>query len=309
MSFLTAFTEEGMKIEIPMRFSHYHVQRFIGEGSSSVVITVEDEEDPGYELAVKVATKKDKDAFIKNIENEIATVQKINHKYITEYYDVVYQDDLIFLVMEYCTGGDLLSKIIAGSLSLEEKKRIFKQAVEAVQYLHKSGISHGDLKPENILLDGEGNVKLTDFGFAKSEEKSMDFSGTLYYAPPELFVASPFSPKKADIWSLGVVLYTMITGQFPWAEGDDASYVVDQITHADFIIPKKLYGDALNLFYAMCQIDPLNRATLDQVLNSEFLKDADNDKYSILYAETDKLKSSKSWEFDAIPGLEPFSEF
>jgi serine/threonine protein kinase len=124
------------------------------------------------------------------------------------------------LIVEYVSGGELVSLIKEkGGLTEEQSKRLFKQMVSALSCCHQQNIIHRDLKLQNILLDSEGNIKLIDFGLSNFVETGVfrnTFCGTPAFAPPEILLGTEYKGPEVDLWSLGVVLYAMITAEFPF---------------------------------------------------------------------------------------------
>jgi MAP/microtubule affinity-regulating kinase len=124
--------------------------------------------------------------------------------------------------MEYVRGGSLhfyLKQHLNRRLPEEEAKRIFKQVVEGIRYLHNRCITHRDIKLENLLLDDDNNIRIIDFGFSTCipiERKVKMFCGTPSYMAPEIVNKTEYCGPPADIWALGVLLFTLLCGTFPY---------------------------------------------------------------------------------------------
>ncbi|XP_039381395.1 testis-specific serine/threonine-protein kinase 5-like isoform X3 [Mauremys reevesii] len=155
-----------------------------------------------------------------------ATYKHIN---VIQLYEMYRNNRRTYLVLELASRGDLLEHINATSdrrecpgLEEEEARRLFRQIVSAVAHCHNVGIVHRDLKCENILLDERGFIKLTDFGFANrySLKNSLmsTFCGSVAYTAPEILMSKKYNGELADLWSLGVILYAMVTGKLPFKE-------------------------------------------------------------------------------------------
>lgn len=162
------------------------------------------------------------------------------HPHITKLYEIIFTESSVYMILEYYPSGDLFEYVTKnGHLTVDESLRIFTQLVGAVYYLHKSGCCHRDLKLENVLLDKQLDVKLSDFGFtrelpfAQYGKKSLlsEYCGTGAYMAPELVQRIPYSGIKIDIWALGVMFYTMITGEMPFDDSLDAKDLEYAIIH------------------------------------------------------------------------------
>ncbi|XP_043542744.1 hormonally up-regulated neu tumor-associated kinase homolog A-like, partial [Chiloscyllium plagiosum] len=206
------------------RVGSYLIGRKLGEGSFAKVreglhvLT-------GEKVAVKVIDKKKakKDSYVtKNLRREGQIHQMIRHPNITQLLDILETENSYYLVMELCTGGNLMHKIYDRKI-LEEAEvcRYIKQLTLAVEHLHRAGVVHRDLKIENLLLDEKNNIKLIDFGLSNCAGilgYSDPFStqcGSPAYAAPELLARKKYGPK-VDIWSIGVNAYAMLTGTLPF---------------------------------------------------------------------------------------------
>jgi serine/threonine protein kinase len=189
---LKAETSDGKILSIPPQFGHYPVKRVIGSGSTCVGLEAIDHLS-GKDCAVKVMSSSDLEqhGMWRVADREIGLLRRLSHDRIVRLREFLREGDLLLLVTEHCTNGDLLSWTTEGHLREKATlKRLFYELTLAVQYPHSEGIAHNDIKPENVLVDGSGHAKLVDFGYAMDalfvgdEEKG----GTLMYAAPELLV-------------------------------------------------------------------------------------------------------------------------
>lgn len=162
------------------------------------------------------------------------------HPYITKLYEIIFTESSVYMILEYYPSGDLFEYVTKNNhLSVDESLRIFTQLLGAVCYLHKNGCCHRDLKLENVLLDKKLNVKLSDFGFTRElpfvqhGAKSLlsEYCGTGAYMAPEIVKRTPYSGIKIDIWALGVILYTMLTGEMPFDDSLCAKELEYAIVH------------------------------------------------------------------------------
>jgi len=159
-------------------------------------------------------------AFVERFEQEARTIAKLQHPHILPLFDYGKQDDIIYLVMAYVDGGTLEDRIAQGGIQLRTIEKILREIASALDYAHRQGIIHRDIKPANILLDGEGHALLADFGIAKLAESSANLTGTGVvgtpaYMSPEQAQGLSIDPRS-DIYSLGVVVYQMLTGEQPF---------------------------------------------------------------------------------------------
>lgn len=154
----------------------------------------------------------------KSVKREIKLMEKMNNLQIARLYEVIETTNHVILVMEYVSGGSLYSYLKQHSgrrLPEQEAKRVFKQIVEGIRYCHNRCITHRDIKLENVLLDDANNVKVIDFGFSTSipnERKVKIFCGTPSYMAPEIVQKTEYRGPPADIWALGVLLFTILCG-------------------------------------------------------------------------------------------------
>lgn len=166
-----------------------------------------------------------------NVRNEVELLRKLRHPHIVQLEDAQKRGPVTFVVMELCQGGELFNLVIdQGRLDTQAAQKYFCQIASAVHYAHGLGIAHRDIKLENILLDHSlQNAKLADFGLSvelqldssNASEVCKDPCGSVRYAAPELFQPAArnggYDPLKADVWSLGVCLFAMLTGEMPFS--------------------------------------------------------------------------------------------
>ena len=148
-----------------------------------------------------------------------------------------------------------------------EARRIFQQIIFGVEYLHTHQVSHRDLKPENILLDNENNVKLADFGLSNIMKDGIflySSCGSPNYAAPELISGKYYNGASIDIWSCGVILYTLLTGSLPFNEKATAK-LYQKIKDCKYILPENVSEPAKDLIFRMLQKDPLDRISMAEI--------------------------------------------
>ncbi|OHS99198.1 CAMK family protein kinase [Tritrichomonas foetus] len=294
MDYIRLTIDEENSLEIPKRFSKYTYVRSIGHGSFSAVVLVQHIQSKEF-FACKVVSREllVNEGLFERFEQEVRILQSLHHPNIVQVTDIVFTDKLILLLMENCENGELFNHIVqCGALNDEELTRIFRQITRALQYVHEKNIAHRDLKPENILLDDEMNAKLADFGLCHiTSPKSLLKTpcGSPFYAPPEIINNVKYDGKKADIWSLGVVLFTMATGALPWTETNQSKLFL-QIQEADIHIPSCLSPPLQQLLLMMLCKDPNARPSCEEILNMPWLAE-DEDEVDMRLAS--RLSSSR----------------
>ncbi|MHB8618899.1 MAG: protein kinase domain-containing protein, partial [Chloroflexota bacterium] len=223
----------------------YEIKRKLGAGGMATVYLAHD---PliGRDVAIKLP-RADEDADAETLgrfRDELRAVGRLNHPNIVTVYDGGEEHGEPFLVMEPVDGESLAQRLRReGSLPVEEAVRIGGQVAEALAYAHDQGTLHRDIKPQNILLDRQGRVKVTDFGIAKSSgDATRTLAGTLMGTPafmaPEVSAGDPVSPAS-DVYSLGVVLFLMLTGHTPF-ESENPIATAIRSQREDPVAPSKL---------------------------------------------------------------------
>jgi Kae1-associated kinase Bud32 len=201
--------------------SHYRITEKLGQGGMGEVFLAEDT-DLNRNVAIKFLPQhltKDKEN-VERFKREAQATASLNHPNIVTIHEISHDDDQIFIVMEYVEGKSLRDIINEYKLGLEKIIDIITQICEGLSKAHRAGIVHRDIKPENIIIDQDGRVKLLDFGLAKLKgvsklTKESSTIGTAYYMAPEQIQGKEID-HKADIWSLGVVIFELLTGQPPF---------------------------------------------------------------------------------------------
>jgi calcium-dependent protein kinase len=152
------------------------------------------------------------------LHQEVAILQTLDHPNIVKYYETYEDEKFIYLVMELCPGGELFEKLSANKTMNENMAaQAIEKNLRALIHCHKQNIVHRDIKPENIMYDSVGEVKLIDFGLAKQTtggQKLHTIAGTPYFIAPEVLGGS--YNKECDIWSLGILLFVLVTGIYPF---------------------------------------------------------------------------------------------
>lgn len=274
--FSTATSESGSSSSRPLIHHQRHnlknrfqLLKTLGEGTyGKVKLAVE--KSCGEQVAIKYIkkTKIVDGADLARIRREIQILSSLRHSHVVNIREVFEKKDKIVLVMDYAQGGELydyLNKM--GRLGEWEARRIFRQIVSAIHCCHQNGIVHRDLKLENIILDDAGNVKIADFGLANYYSHSSllsTFCGSPLYASPEIVNGRSYYGPEVDVWSLGVILYTLVYGSMPF-ESNSLVSLKQQISDGEYRQPSKP-SDAAGLIRHMLTATPSRRATMEDAL-------------------------------------------
>ena len=265
-------------------FDYYEMLDNLGEGIfGSVKLGVEKK--TNQRVAIKIIKKnKAKESDIELVRNEIDIMKLCYHPYVVHLLDHFENGEYIFIVMEYIKGGSLTDYMKNNKFDFTERRaaELIYQLAKGLKYLHKYGIIHRDLKPDNIMLteaSDKGNIKIMDFGLSKilgKKEKSVDGFGTLTFVSPEVLIRKPYN-KEVDIWSLGVILYLMLSGDLPFDDpDDDETKIAKSIVYQDVKFPQEKFGKrskaVIDLIKGCLTKEPKNRIKIDEILKGEWMK-------------------------------------
>ena len=219
-------------------FPDLEILELLGAGGMGAVFKARQ---PGLDrfVAVKILSKSlaEDEQFIVRFQREAKAMAKLAHPNIVTIYDFGERGGFYYFVMEFIDGGDLHQLIQAKQLAPAAVLELIPQICDAIQFAHEEGVTHRDIKPANILLDRKGRVKIADFGLAKILQGTTDISltlpgtamGTPFYMAPEQMKDSENVDQRADIYSLGVVLYQMLTGNLPQGDFPPPSQAVPEV--------------------------------------------------------------------------------
>jgi serine/threonine protein kinase len=260
----------------PSTIGHYHLRGTLGHGAFSTVFLASDTANDEL-CAAKIIPKRRLNTLQEKcaVKQEVAILSQLRHPAFPAIFDL-YEDDVNYYIMlEYCQSGDLDNYLKMGTLSEPETRDLFHVILSAISFLHDSKISHRDIKAANILMDSNGHPKVTDFGFA-IQYTDTDYStvtcGSPYWAAPEVFRGVSYSTQKADMWSLGVLLFYLLTGRLPWADCGDRSELLKEISNGDFTIPPEISSNASSLIQKLLTVDPLQRLCCRDALDHEWFR-------------------------------------
>lgn len=217
----------------------YIVKETLGCGSYSKVKLAMDLTGKANLVAIKIVDtgRAPRDYQSKFMPRELAIWPTLRHRHLCALHESFSDRQRVYMVGEYASRGDMLHHIQqCGVLEERQARQWLRQTMDAVHYMHQSGLAHRDLKLENLLLDDGWNIKLCDFGFAKAlgRNLSQTYCGSKSYAAPEILRGQPYDPVKADVWAMGVILYIMVTGKMPFDEGKPNKQLLEEMRALDF---------------------------------------------------------------------------
>ena len=204
-----------------------------------------------------------------------------NHNNIVDCYDIINDNDVTYIIMEYCDGGDLSGLLIGKSFCDKYIRFYFGQIISAIKFLHDKKIVHRDMKPKNVLLsNNKKTIKLCDFGFAKQInplKRITTVCGSPLYMAPELCKKESYT-ELVDVWSLGIMLYEMIFGNHPFSKYNDIESLSSSIIKNNIIIEDtdKVSEKCLDLLKKMLQKDECDRINIDQLFEHDWVKNECN---------------------------------
>uniref|UniRef100_A0A3B1K8U2 MAP/microtubule affinity-regulating kinase 3 n=1 Tax=Astyanax mexicanus TaxID=7994 RepID=A0A3B1K8U2_ASTMX len=229
----------------------------------------------GKEVAVKIIDKTQlNSSSLQKLFREVRIMKLLNHPNIVKLFEVIETEKTLYLVMEYASGGEVFDYLVAhGRMKEKEARAKFRQIVSAVQYCHQKCIVHRDLKAENLLLDADMNIKIADFGFSNEftlGNKLDTFCGSPPYAAPELFQGKKYDGPEVDVWSLGVILYTLVSGSLPF-DGQNLKELRERVLRGKYRIPFYMSTDCENLLKKFLILNPTKRGSLEQVMKDRWM--------------------------------------
>ena len=258
--------------------SQFHVYDEIGKGALSFVYLVT-EKVTKTKYALKVIDIRSLPAEDhENIEKELAIHTRITHPNIVQLIDFFEEDDFVYLILEYCSKGNLFAYMNRKQQLPElTVKTIFNQVLSAVGYLHSQRIIMRDLKPENILLDRKGRVKLCDFGWASDLNDIVYRSiraGTPAYMSPESLRSEP-QDEKTDVWSLGVLLYELLYNKEPFKAHNDAQRLMLMKSRRIYFSNRAISKELKNTILICLMYDKNKRPFVSQLIHSNYYNEPD----------------------------------
>ncbi|XP_046821503.1 serine/threonine-protein kinase MARK2-like isoform X10 [Vespa crabro] len=267
----------------------YKLLKTIGKGNFAKVKLAK-HVPTGKEVAIKIIDKTQLNpGSLQKLFREVRIMKMLDHPNIVKLFQVIETEKTLYLVMEYASGGEVFDYLVLhGRMKEKEARAKFRQIVSAVQYCHQKKIIHRDLKAENLLLDSEMNIKIADFGFSNEftpGNKLDTFCGSPPYAAPELFQGKKYDGPEVDVWSLGVILYTLVSGSLPF-DGSTLRELRERVLRGKYRIPFYMSTDCENLLKKFLVLNPTKRASLEVRGDKNIMKD----KWMNMGYEDDELK-------------------
>lgn len=279
-------------------YDKYIIGKRIGQGAYAVVRAGVDTQS-NHKVAIKIYDKLNllDQQRRKGVRREIKILERMRHENIIRLYEAFDNRKNVYLVMENVSGGSLHSLLKSRpnrQLKDSEAKKLFWQIASGIKYWHSKNITHRDIKLENVLLDEtKEKVKLIDFGFSTwipNDKKIKIFCGTPSYMAPEIVSKQEFWGPPADIWALGVLLYALLCGKFPF-KGKSDNELYNKIKNCDFEIPDHVSYAARCLIEKMITVNPEDRITASEICKDPWLTDKETYLKDIFY----RLNSNVSW--------------
>ena len=284
----------------------YEVKNKLGSGKFGLVKLGIDKK-TGQNVAIKIMKKSTMDSSdLELVRTEIEILKICQHPNIIRLYNVFENVEYMYIIMEYCSGGDLFSYLEERNFRVSEKRAatIIHKMATAVYYMHSFGVAHRDLKPENVLMtsnDDDSDIRILDFGLSKilgPYEKCDEPYGTLTYCAPEIIVDEPYS-KAVDLWSLGIMTYLMVSGKLPFNSEDEneiaRKVVYDEPDYVRNPVWKNISPECIDFIKRLLNKDQNKRMTIKGVLEHKWIKMFDTN--NLIEKRTSNGEKGKDFEF------------
>lgn len=256
----------------------YELGRLLGQGTFAKVYHARSLSS-GESVAIKVIDKEKvkNNGLMDQIKREIAVLRLVKHPHIVNLHEVMASKSKIYFAMEYVKGGELFDKVAKGRLREDLARKYFQQLIGAVDYCHSRGVYHRDLKPENLLLDGNGDLKVSDFGLSALQDSRRQDGllhttcGTPAYVAPEVIHQKGYDGAKADIWSCGVILFVLMAGYLPFSE-QKLMDLYRKIFKGEFRSPQWFALEVRKLLSRILDPNPSKRISIAKIMENRWVK-------------------------------------
>jgi len=281
-------------LELQQNYKLHASSHVLGAGSFGKVFLSQNKADPNFKVAIKVLSKGRLKGHIDSIKEEMKILCKLDHPNIVKYYETYEDESFLYLVMEYCSGGELFDRLTRKKNQVfneSEAAEIMLKLFRAINHCNSIGVVHRDIKPENIMYDKDGEIKLIDFGLARRLHCNgitnlHSKAGTPCYMAPEVLKGT--YDEKCDMWALGVLLYVLVSGYLPF-QGSNKQFIYKRIMNASFHFRHKEFEmvseEGKNLIRRLLVVDPNQRPTAEEALKDPWFvkftniqKGSDEDK-------------------------------
>ncbi|KAF2863445.1 Ca2+/calmodulin-dependent protein kinase [Piedraia hortae CBS 480.64] len=271
------------------RKSRYRMGRTLGAGTYGIV---KEAESPSGKVAVKIILKKNVKGNDEMVQDELNMLKELHHPHIVRFVDCFESRDKYYIVTQLATGGELFDRICQlGKFTEKDASSTICQVLEAVDYLHQHNIVHRDLKPENLLYltkDAHSDLVLADFGIAKHLDSPdgvlRTMAGSFGYAAPEVMLKKGHS-KPVDMWSLGVITYTLLCGYSPF-RSESLADLIEETQTGRVIFHNRHWKDvsqqAKDFITSLLKPDPRERATSKQALEDPWIRGVGATDHNVL---------------------------
>ena len=255
--------------------NEYSIKGTIGKGSFSKV-KLGINKITGEKVAIKIIDKKKikLNSDRERVQRELNIIKKLNHINIVKIIHIKEDMNNIYIIMEYIENNLFFYLINNKCLSEQESSFYFFQLISVIDYIHSQGIVHRDLKPENILITSKGLLKIIDFGlsnyFSKEGKLLSTSCGSPSYTAPEVLLGNKYNGFAVDIWTIGIILYVMLCGNFPFEAKDDNNTLFKKIIKCKVEYPKFISKCAKNLLEKILTANPEKRITIDKIKEHQF---------------------------------------
>lgn len=263
------------KVTHPKQIKQYTLSADLGHGAYSTVCKAFSKTNR-RNFAMKIFPKSNlrEQGGSERFQREINSMACLRHDNLVALYDFFWDENNFYMVIDYCPGGELFDYIVKHDhLDEPVAALVFKQIVSAIHYCHSKGVAHRDLKPENVLIDRFPHIKVSDFGlcgFINSNEMMKTFCGSPAYCAPECLSKIQYDGRMSDVWSLGTILYAMVTGDNPW-NCSNTSKMIQQILAGNYTVPDFLSEDCKDLISNMLIVNPSERISVQKILEHPWL--------------------------------------
>ncbi|XP_020234094.1 CBL-interacting serine/threonine-protein kinase 14 [Cajanus cajan] len=267
----TSTTKDEAVIGVVL-FGKYEILKLLGVGGSAKVYHARNVH-TAQSVAVKAVSKRtlERNGYAAHVEREVAIMRRLRHPHTVRLYEVLATKSKIYFVMEFIAGGELFHVVAGeGRLTEDTSRRYFRQLVSAVRHCHSRGVFHRDLKLDNLLVDGDTNLKVSDFGLGalrsqiRHDGMLHTVCGTPAYVAPEILARKGYHGASVDAWSCGVVLFALNAGYLPFNDSN-ITVLYRKIYRGQFRFPRWMSSELRNLVTRLLDTNPDTRITLDEV--------------------------------------------